>query len=64
MENPPLQEWFGIEPPLPIVSDAEVNGKERGDIQAVRPDWWQDDEDAVDAAYLQLDRSGLLQQAA
>ena len=64
MENPPLQEWFGIEPPLPIVSDAEIDGKERPDIMSVRPEWWQDDEDAVDAVYLQINRSALLSQAA
>ncbi len=51
MENPPLQEWFGIESPLPIVSDPEVNGEERPDIAALKPDWWNEDEEEAARQY-------------
>ncbi len=61
MQTPPLFEWFDIEPPLPIFSDLEVGNslgsmEERGDIQAAKPDWWQDDEDAAMASFLSQHR--------
>jgi len=51
METPPLEEWFGISSPIPIVSDPEIDGEERPDIAAWKPDWWNDDEAAVARAY-------------
>ena len=65
MENPPLEEWFGIRPPLPIKSDPEW-GRILGDTTELadapemaervaehvrKPDWWVDDEEAVWAQY-------------
>lgn len=52
MQNPPLESWFGIRSPLPFGSDAEIGDnlgemEERADIEPVKPDWWNDDEDAV-----------------
>lgn len=50
MQNPPLQRWFGITPPLPLGSDAEVSAsslgqmEEREDIVAKMPDWWNEDD--------------------
>lgn len=43
MENPPLEEWFGIELPVPVVADAKV-GENLCDmreivVRPVRPDW-------------------------
>lgn len=35
MESPPLKEWFGIEPPLPIVADLAV-GKNLGQMEKVK----------------------------
>lgn len=52
MQNPPLQEWFGIESPIPLVSDSEC-GLNMGEmeeiegIEAIKPDWWQDNEDEI-----------------
>jgi DNA polymerase I-like protein with 3'-5' exonuclease and polymerase domains/uracil-DNA glycosylase len=49
MGNPPLKRWFGIEPPLPILAEAEIGlnmGEllEFADLPAVekRPQWFQD----------------------
>ena len=49
MNNPPLEKWFGITPPLPIVADADIgiNGGEMlelGDLPPVenRPQWFID----------------------
>ncbi len=62
MENPPLQEWFGITPPVPIKSDPEwgpnmAESVELGDAdQAIQdavaqhnrmPEWWDVDEEAA-----------------
>ncbi len=49
MESPPLEEWFDITPIVPIVADVSIGDDlgtmdERGDIQAVRPSWAQDDD--------------------
>jgi DNA polymerase I-like protein with 3'-5' exonuclease and polymerase domains len=46
METPPLEQWFGITPPLPITSECEIGRnageiEERPDVVAIRPDWWQ-----------------------
>jgi uracil-DNA glycosylase family 4 len=46
MENQPLQEWFGIESPIPMVSDAECGAnlgtmQEMENVQAVKPTWWE-----------------------
>jgi len=47
MENPPLQEWFGIEAPLPFVADpefgynlAETTEVKRDNIVVEEPPWW------------------------
>lgn len=68
MENPPLQEWFGIVPPLPIKSDPEwgmnlADSTELGDADdemkarvasfVRKPDWWDDDEDRAFARYME-----------
>lgn len=53
MESLDYKSWFGITPPLPILADAEVGDpdgsastlKERPDIEAIKPDWWSDDEE-------------------
>lgn len=52
METPPLEEYFGITPPLPIVSEVEIGEnlgelEEIKDIQSTRPEWWNDDEKAA-----------------
>lgn len=44
LETPPLSEWFGITPPLPLLSDVSVGTSlgdmvERDDIQTVQPLW-------------------------
>jgi hypothetical protein len=52
METPPLQRWFGIESPIPILAECDIaTGEtsaslvERPDIAAIKPDWWQENED-------------------
>ncbi len=44
MQNPPLEEWFGITSPVPITSDVEMGenagAMEEVDIEARRPEWW------------------------
>jgi uracil-DNA glycosylase family 4 len=62
MENPPLEEFFGLTPPLPIISDPEwgrnlADSTELGDAEqsmkdavaehVARPPWWDRDEEAV-----------------
>jgi uracil-DNA glycosylase family 4 len=52
METTPFEEWFGIEAPLPIVSDVSIGKtlgdmEERGDIEAKEPDWYAGDESEV-----------------
>lgn len=52
MQNPPLQEWFGVTAPLPFGSDAETGANlgemdEREDLRAEKPSWWNDDETEV-----------------
>ena len=52
MQNPPLREWFGVEAPLPMGSDAEIGDslglmEERGDLTAEKPSWWNDNEEEV-----------------
>lgn len=59
METPPLKEWFGLEPPLPLLSEAEIGGEEV-DIEAIKPSWWNDDEAAARAQYLAINRSNML----
>lgn len=58
MENPPLYDWFGITPPLPIKSDpeygpnlaemVELGDKDcewtRADLDISQPPWWNPDE--------------------
>lgn len=57
MQNPPLERMFGITAPLPFGSDAEISisnmgeMEERTDLQAAKPEWWNDDEDAVVNAF-------------
>lgn len=63
MDNPPLENWFGISAPLPILGDAEIaepdeNGKitlaslkERKGIQPIKPPFWNDDEAAAARAF-------------
>ncbi len=45
MDNAPF-DWFGLEPPLPIIADVELAGDdgEKVSMRAVKPDWWVDDE--------------------
>lgn len=55
MQTPPLKDWFGVEPPLPIVADVSVGTslgamKERPDIAAKRPRWARPHLDARAAA--------------
>lgn len=52
METPPLQQWFGIEAPLPFQADpefgqnlAETTEVARTDIDIVQPEWWNTNED-------------------
>lgn len=54
MENPPLEEWFGIQAPLPIKAEPDIGdslgttlelselpkNKETGEVEL--PDWWQE----------------------
>jgi DNA polymerase I-like protein with 3'-5' exonuclease and polymerase domains len=49
MENPPLDSWFNIRPPFPLVADVSVGSnlgemEELPEIVAKRPDWYQDGE--------------------
>lgn len=44
LETPPLLEWFGIESPIPLLSDVSIGEnlhdmEEREDIEAVVPEW-------------------------
>lgn len=59
MQSCPFKEWFGITPPLPILADAEIaTGRtadtleERQDIEAIKPDWWDDDEERAIHAFV------------
>jgi DNA polymerase I-like protein with 3'-5' exonuclease and polymerase domains len=52
METPPLEEWFGIKPPLPIVADAEIGDslaemEEVEGITSTQPDWYDEYADAA-----------------
>lgn len=54
METDPLEKWFGVTSPIPLLGDAEVstdrsagNMVERPDIQAIKPEWWDDDEESA-----------------
>lgn len=46
MQSAPLREWFGITPPLPILSDVSMSEvslgdmQEREDIEACAPEWY------------------------
>lgn len=56
MQNPPLFDWFDIEPPLPILSDLEFGGslgtmEEQKGYEGIKPPWWNDDEDAAREAF-------------
>lgn len=51
MQNLPLQQWFKIEAPLPILADVEIGPnmgdlKKRKDIQPIAPSWYRADLDA------------------
>lgn len=59
MENQPLGPWFGLAPPVPILSNVEIGANlgdmvEHAEIAAVRPAWWQDDEEAALAQQLHV----------
>jgi DNA polymerase-1 len=48
MENPPLEAWFGIKPPFPLVADVKA-GDDFGemedlDVEAVKPSWFRSGE--------------------
>lgn len=52
MENPPLEEWFGIHAPLPFLADpefgqnlAQTTEVSRSDIDIVQPEWWNTNEE-------------------
>jgi len=67
MQNPPLEEWFGITAPLPFGSDAEISPAslgemaEREDINSVMPTWYQhSDEDAILKAFVEGDPQWVL----
>jgi len=54
METPPLEKWFGITSPIPILAECDIaTGEtsaslaERPDIVAVKPPHWNDDEDRM-----------------
>ncbi len=52
MENQPLQEWFSVDFPIPMVSDIKIGHKlgameERADVVAICPAWYQADLDAA-----------------
>lgn len=67
MENPPLTEWFGLVPPLPIKSDPEwgLNLGQTTELaddaemmarvlpHVCKPEWWNDDEERAWDAYTQ-----------
>lgn len=50
-ETPPLQEWFGLTPPIPIISDVKISDKnlsemeERPDVVAQFPSWYNEELD-------------------
>lgn len=52
MQSNPLEQWFGITPPLPIIADVKIGHASLGameeidDIEAVAPPWWREDLDA------------------
>jgi DNA polymerase I-like protein with 3'-5' exonuclease and polymerase domains/uracil-DNA glycosylase len=59
MENPPLEEWFGIRAPLPFVADPEFGPNlatttevSRSDIDIVQPEWWNVNEDEAYEAFM------------
>lgn len=59
MESPPLERWFGITAPIPIKAEAEIatgntsaSLQERPELQAVKPEWWNDNEDEVIQQFL------------
>ncbi len=52
MENPPLKDMFGIELPIPIVSDASIgddfaNMEEREDILPIKPEWYESGQNVI-----------------
>ena len=56
MENPPLEEWFGITMSVPIIAEVEIgdNGgslEEQKGMEAAKPSWWDDDEEAAAARF-------------
>jgi uracil-DNA glycosylase family 4 len=57
METPPLYEWFGLTPPIPIISDVAL-GDNLGDMEELehsrpwQPDWYQPWEDEREDAFL------------
>lgn len=68
MENPLLEQWFGIRPPLPIRSDpewglnlaettelADATEEEKAAVRlhTVKPEWWNDDEEQAWEHYTQ-----------
>lgn len=57
MENPPLEDWFGMSLPLPIVADASI-GNRLSEVEEVKvssraPDWWNADADREPAYIFQ-----------
>ena len=58
MESSPLKEWFGIEPPFPILSDVGMGPdlgsmKDLKDVEAVQPEWYRSGENAPTEALME-----------
>jgi len=59
MENPPLEDWFGITAPLPFIADpefgpnlAETTELKRDQIKIEQPEWWNCDEQSAYDAFM------------
>ena len=49
MENLPLEQWFGIKPPVPIVADIEIgkdmSSMKKFSVEAKKPEWFTTDKE-------------------
>lgn len=49
MESTPLEDWFGLRLPVPILADASIGDRlsdmDEVEVEAVAPDWWNEEAD-------------------
>ena len=56
MQNNPLENWFDLTLPLPIVADASIGDRlsevREVHVDAVAPEWWNQEADEGEPAYV------------